>query len=352
MNKSAHFIAVTGVVAAAGMMISTSALADDGTLLIDARDYFDVIPAEAVVIEGNEATEAKVELGKMLYFEKRISKSQTISCNSCHNLSTGGVDLGKGSVGHKWAIGGRNAPTVLNSAYNLAQFWDGRAATLEDQAGGPPLNPIEMANTKEGVEHTIRSIPGYSAYFKAAYPSDNQPITYTNMTKAIAVFEATLNTPNSSFDKWLGGDEAALNASQKRGLRTFMDNGCTACHNGAAVGANSYQIFGVVEAPSEAVRPAADKGRSVVTGDEDDDYAFKVPTLRNIALTAPYFHSGETWALADAVDIMARTQMGVELDKNELADVVAFLESLTGDQPVVTYPILPPSVATTPRPQP
>ena len=335
-----------------GLAFSTSSFAQDADLRTDAMDYFEPISTEAVKLDGNEATPAKVELGKMLYFEKRLSKSQTISCNSCHNLSTGGVDLGKGSVGHKWAIGGRNAPTVLNSAYNIAQFWDGRAATLADQAGGPPLNPIEMANTVEGVEKTIRSIPGYKAYFKAAYPGASQPITYENMTKAIAVFEATLNTPNSAFDKWLGGDDKALSASAKRGLRTFIDSGCVACHNGAAVGANSFQLFGVMEDPSEAVRPAADKGLSAVSGDEADDYLFKVPTLRNIALTAPYFHSGETWALSDAVDIMARTQLGVEFSKAELADVVAFMGSLTGDQPKVVYPVLPPSVAATPRPQP
>ncbi|WP_116131831.1 cytochrome-c peroxidase [Tropicimonas sp. IMCC34043] len=294
---------------------------------------------------------ARVELGKMLYFEPRLSEGHNISCNTCHNLGTGGADLARVSLGHRWQEGGRNSPTVLNSVYNLAQFWDGRAADLQAQAGGPMVNPVEMGSTPEHVVEQLKGIPGYEAYFAAAFPGDD-PLTFENATSAIAAFEDTLITPDAPFDLFLKGDDTAMNAEQMAGLRTFIDSGCVACHNGINVGGDSYQPFGVMAAPDAAVLPPDDKGRFAVTRTEGDEYVFKVPTLRNIVLTPPYFHSGSVWDLNDAVAIMGTAQLGEELDDAQVGQIVAFLGALTGRMPQVIYPTLPPSTADTPRPQP
>ncbi|HSV28357.1 MAG TPA: cytochrome-c peroxidase [Candidatus Omnitrophota bacterium] len=290
---------------------------------------------------------ALVELGKKLYFDTRLSKSGFISCNSCHNLSMGGTDNLKTSIGHNWAKGPINAPTVLNSSMNLAQFWDGRAADLKAQAGGPIANPGEMAFTHELAVDVLQSIPGYVAEFKTVYGSDK--VTIDGVTKAIAAFEETLVTPNSRFDKWLKGDKKALSADELAGYGLFKDSGCTACHNGPAVGGNSFQKMGVV-APYNATSPA--EGRVAVTKDEADRFNFKVPTLRNVELTYPYFHDGEAATLTQAVDTMGRIQLGKSFTPEENAKIVAFLKTLTGDQPAFKLPILPPSSDKTPRPTP
>ncbi|TDE34495.1 cytochrome-c peroxidase [Antarcticimicrobium sediminis] len=321
-------------------------------LMSDAQDLFEPIPAEPPALEGNALTPEKVELGKMLYFEPRLSESHTISCNTCHQIGMGGVDMLETSRGHRWQAGGRNAPTVLNSVFNTAQFWDGRAADLAEQAGGPMVNPVEMASTTTHVVEQLKGIPGYDAYFKSAFPDDPDPINLPNAEKAIAVFETTLITPNAPFDKFLKGDETALTDMQKEGLQAFMDNGCATCHNGVNVGGNMYQPFGVVENPGAEFLPPDDKGRFQVTASVDDEYVFKVPTLRNIALTPPYFHTGKSWDLHQAVAVMGSSQLGITLSDDEVAKITAFLDSLTGDQPQIVYPTLPPSVATTPRPMP
>lgn len=288
-----------------------------------------------------------VELGKKLYFDTRLSKSGFISCNSCHNLSMGGTDNLKTSIGHNWAQGPINAPTVLNSSMNLAQFWDGRAKDLKEQAGGPIANPGEMASTHELAVGILQSIPGYVAEFKQVFGHDK--ISIEEVTKAIAAFEETLVTPNSRFDKWLKGDKKALTATEIKGYELFKDSGCTACHNGAAVGGNSFQKMGVVE-PYKANSPAT--GRVAVTKDEADRFNFKVPTLRNVELTYPYFHDGEAATLSQAVDTMGRIQLGKNFSAEENASIVAFLKTLTGDQPSFMMPILPPSSDKTPRPTP
>ena len=288
----------------------------------------------------------------MLFFDPRLSASHAISCNSCHNVGLGGADAEETSIGHQWQRGGRNAPTVLNAVYNTAQFWDGRAKDLEEQAGGPMLNPIEMASPKEHVGEQLAAIPGYVAAFKAAFPGEARPVTLANAQKAIAVFEATLVTPDATFDRYLKGDEAALTAPQKQGLRAFIDKGCVGCHKGINLGGSMYAPFGVVEKPGAEFLPPNDKGRFTVTKTATDEYVFKVPTLRNIALTAPYFHSGRCWDLHQAVAVMASSQLGTQLTATESDQIVAFLASLTGTQPKITYPILPPSVSATPRPQP
>ncbi len=290
---------------------------------------------------------AMVELGKKLFFDPRLSKSGFISCNSCHNLSMGGTDNLKTSIGHRWNQGPINAPTVLNSSMNLAQFWDGRAADLKAQAGGPIANPGEMASTHAIAVEVLQSIPAYVSEFKKVFGANTVDID--KVTTAIAAFEATLVTPDSRFDKWLKGNKKALTADETAGYKLFKDSGCVACHNGSAVGGNSYQKMGVVE-PYKATSPA--EGRIAVTGKDADRFNFKVPTLRNIELTYPYFHDGEAATLTQAVETMGRVQLGKKFTDAENAQIVAFLKTLTGKQPTFALPILPPSTDKTPRSQP
>lgn len=289
----------------------------------------------------------KVELGKKLFFDPRLSRSGFISCNSCHNLSMGGSDNLKTSIGHNWQEGPINSPTVLNSSLAVAQFWDGRAATLKEQAGGPIANPGEMAFTHDLAIDVLQSIPGYVAEFKSVFGSSR--IDIDKVTSAIAAFEETLVTPNSAFDKWLQGDDKALNARELAGYKLFKESGCVACHNGPAVGGTSFQKMGIVE-PYKTTSTA--EGRSAVTGKDEDRFNFKVPTLRNVELTYPYFHDGAAQTLEEAVEIMGRLQLGRTYSKQEVGDIVAFLKTLTGDQPSFIMPMLPPSSNDTPPPQP
>jgi cytochrome c peroxidase len=321
-------------------------------LLIRAQQLFSPIPTAPPELPGNPSTPARVELGKMLYFDPRVSASHAISCNSCHNIGLGGADAEPTSIGHRWQHGGRNAPTVFNAVFNKAQFWDGRAKDLEQQAGGPIVNPIEMASPEPHVAEQLKGTPGYRDAFDKAFPGEPSPITLGNVQKAIAVFEATLITPNAPFDRFLKGDLSALSPAQKEGLALFIDLGCASCHNGINVGGGMYAPFGVVEKPGADILPLGDKGRFTVTKTASDEYVFKVPTLRNIALTAPYFHSGQIWDLRQAVAVMGANQLGIQLTADDVDKITAFLDGLTGEQPKVIYPVLPPSVGATPHPQP
>lgn len=321
-------------------------------LMTAAQAQFKPIPATAPALPGNPATPAKILLGKMLFFDPRLSASHAISCNSCHNIGLGGVDDQETSIGHHWQRGGRNSPTVFNAVFNTAQFWDGRAKDLEAQAGGPMVNPVEMASPTAHVAEQLSATPGYVTAFQSAFPGVSGPVTLENAQRAIAVFEATLITPNAPFDKYLKGNAAALNDTQKSGLKLFMDKGCAACHNGINIGGGRYAPFGVVEKPGAAFLPPDDKGRFMVTKTASDEYVFKVPTLRNIALTAPYFHTGKAWDLRQAVAVMGTSQLGANLSEDEIDRITSFLESLTGDIPTVVYPALPPGVASTPHPEP
>ena len=299
-------------------------------------------------VEPARITEpAKVELGKQLFFDPRLSKSGFISCNSCHNLSLGGSDNLPTSIGHNWQKGPINSPTVLNSGMNIAQFWDGRAADLKAQAGGPIANPMEMGFSHDLAVYVVGSIPQYRAAFRQIYKTDQ--VTIDAITDAIAAFEKTLVTPNSRFDRWLGGDQSALTTTELDGYRLFKDVGCTGCHNGPAVGGNSFQKMGLVN-PYLTNNPA--QGVAGLTGKDADRFKFKVPTLRNVELTYPYFHDGAYWKLEEAVDVMARLQLGRQLREDEIGKITAFLKTLTGEQPKFPLPILPPSAADTPRPQP
>lgn len=345
MRKTMLLALAAGLLAMAG----GQALAADG-LMKQAQDLFKPIPDKAPEVKNNSASPDKLELGKMLFFEPRLSSSHLISCNTCHNVGWGGMDGLETSIGHGWQKGPRNAPTAINAVFNIAQFWDGRAEDLKAQAKGPVQAGVEMSNTPAQVEATLKSMPEYVAAFKKAFPSEASPVTFDNMAKAIEIFEATLITPNSKFDKYLKGDAKALNEAETKGLALFIDKGCASCHNGVNVGGNGYYPFGVVEKPGADVLPAGDKGRFAVTKTATDDYVFRAGPLRNIARTAPYFHSGKVWDLKQAVAIMGDAQLGIKLSPAEVDQITAFLTTLTGDQPKVTYPILPASTAATPKP--
>lgn len=321
-------------------------------LMKQAQGLFKPLPTQPPALPGNAASPAKVTLGKMLYFDPRLSESHAISCNSCHMIGMGGVDLQETSLGHRWQHGGRNAPTVYNAVFDVAQFWDGRAKDLEQQAGGPLVNPVEMDTTPEHAVEQLKGIPGYDAFFAKAFPGEPDALTFENIRRAIAVFEATLITPDAPFDRYLRGDASALDASQTAGLKIFIDKGCAGCHGGINVGGGMYAPFGVVERPGADILPPEDKGRFAVTKTVSDTYVFRVPSLRNVALTPPYFHSGKVWDLRQAVAIMGSSQLGAQLTDAEVDHVTAFLGSLTGRQPQVTLPTLPASGAKTPRPKP
>jgi len=322
--------------------------ADD--LLDQSRTLFKPVPDKPPALSDNALSDEKVELGKMLYFEPRLSASWLISCNTCHNVGLGGVDLLETSIGHGWQKGPRNAPTVLNAVFNIAQFWDGRAEDLKAQAKGPVQAGVEMNNTPQRVEQTLQSIPEYVERFKAAFPGEKKPVSFDNMAKAIEAFEATLLTPASRFDRYLEGDAKALSTEEKKGLKLFVQKGCAGCHKGVNLGGDGYYPFGVIEKPGAELLPPEDKGRFAVTRSATDEYVFRSPPLRNIAITPPYFHTGKVWSLRQAVGVMGTSQLGTALTEPETEAIAAFLETLTGKQPQVQYPILPASTPDTPLP--
>ncbi|HET8546992.1 MAG TPA: cytochrome-c peroxidase [Bryobacteraceae bacterium] len=326
--------------------------ADDPALLKRAQTTFKPIPEAPPALQRNPLTPEKIELGKMLYFDPRLSASWLISCNTCHNLSLGGVDLLETSIGHGWQKGPRNGPTVLNAVFNIAQFWDGRAKDLSEQAMGPVQAAVEMNSTPDRTVKTLRSIPEYVRRFEKAFAGQKDAVTFENMARAIEAFEATLLTPNSRFDQYLNGNPGALKEPEQNGLRLFMTKGCANCHNGVNVGGTAYFPFGVVEKPGADVLPRNDKGRFAVTRTASDEYVFKSPSLRNVELTAPYFHSGKVWDLRQAVAVMGSAQLGATLSEAETTDIAAFLRTLTGEQPKITYPVLPSHTRDTPLPDP
>ena len=300
---------------------------DDLSLLKRAQNLFGALP------ESTDRSTDKVLLGQELYFEKALSINNQMSCNTCHQLEKFGVDNEPTSPGHAGIRGDRNSPTVYNASYHVAQFWDGRAADLTEQAKGPILNPIEMGipDEKTAVER-IKAIEGYTAKFNRAYPNQNEPITYENIASAIGEFEKSLVTP-SRFDQYLKGQLSALSPQERKGLHTFLESGCASCHSGVTLGGNQYQKFGLVQGPYTEYTQSKkeDLGRFNLTSLEADKHVFKVPSLRNIEKTAPYFHDGSVNDLASAVKIMATTQLGKELSEQEVTDIVAFLNSLTGE---------------------
>jgi cytochrome c peroxidase len=321
---------------------------DRAALSARAKGVFGTLPSE-VANPANPITEEKIALGRMLYYDTRFSIAQEISCNSCHKLEAFGVDNEPTSVGHKGQRGARNSPTVYNAALHFAQFWDGRAADVEEQAKGPVLNPVEMGMPSEAyVLEVLDSIPGYAPLFAAAFPGDEKPISFDNFGKAVGAFERRLVTP-APIDAFIAGDLDALDDAQVAGLQTFLDTGCTTCHQGVAIGGAMYQKLGLVR-PFET----ADEGRAAITKNPADKGFFKVPSLRNVAKTGPYFHDGGLATLDDAIRTMAAVQLGRDLDDAQIASIRTFLESLTGtiDAAYVAAPDLPESGPRTPKPDP
>lgn len=273
-----------------------------------------------------------VALGQKLFFDKRLSKDDSISCASCHNLQTGGDDNMPKSVGIHDQIGDINAPTVFNSAYNIRQFWDGRARSLEEQIDGPIHNPVEMGTSWPEVIYKLKLDPQFIQHYKTAF---SMPITAKNLAFAIASFERSLVLVDSPFDQWLQGDEDAISDAAKRGYEKFKNHGCIACHQGAAVGGGLFEKIGTLNdyfADRDTITQA-DLGRYNLTGEEDQRHEFKVPSLRMVSLTAPYFHDGSVWHLSEAISKMAWYQLGIVLPPKDIEDIEAFLNSLAGEAP-------------------
>lgn len=315
-----------------------------------AKKYFSPLPAKMETAD-NPMTEAKVALGRALYYDTRLSKNHDVSCNTCHLLNNFGVDGKPVSTGHRGQTGDRNSPTVFNAALQLAQFWDGREPTVEAQALGPLINPVEMAQADHNsVIKTVASIPGYVDQFKAAFPDDKDPVNAENLGKAIGAFERGLTTP-AAFDRFLQGDDNALSDDALRGLQLFVDAQCVTCHTGPGVGGTMYQKVGVIK----PVPGIEDEGRIKITQNPKDKFFFKVPILRNVTKTAPYRHDGKIKTLDEMLDFMATYQIAKgKLSAEEKKYLTAFLQGLEGevDPAYIAEPELPPSGPNTPKPDP
>lgn len=296
---------------------------------------FEPLPAQAEAPTDNPMTEEKIDLGHMLFFENRLSRSGIISCNSCHVVGAAGVDHRSLAMGDSGRVGARNSPTVYNAAFLKSQFWDGRAATLEEQAVGPIQAHVEMDLTPDEAMYRLNE-SGYRAYFEKAFPGEDDPFTFDNLAKAIASFERTLITPGAPFDRFLEGEEDALNEIEKAGLDLFMQSGCMGCHNGPLLGGNSFMPF-----THASDQGNEDTGLHALTGDEADMYVFRVAPLRNVEFTYPYFHDGSAKTLEEAVSVMGSSQLNREFTNEEVGQIVAFLKSLSGEFPMVTHPRLP-----------
>lgn len=354
MKRLAYLLLLAGTV----MLLVACAIEDEAaapTATPTPPDYytpeiltvFQELPAE-VAPTDYAMSEALVDLGRMLFYEERISISQAMSCNTCHLLDNYGVDGLPVSLGHDGLPVARNAPTVYNAAIHVSQFWDGRAADVEEQAQGPILAAGEMGMPNpDYVVSVLRSIPGYLPLFQAAFPGEVDPINYSNVGKAIGAFERRLMT-HSEFDDLLSGSETALNDQEKRGLALFVSTGCASCHYGEAIGGERYAVLG----QAVAYPNLTDEGRYVVTGDEADKYSFKVPSLRNIAETGPYLHDGSIVSLEEMVTLMATHQLSRELTGDQVTDISAFLRALTGPLPeeYIFVPEFPASGPDTPGP--
>ncbi len=313
--------------------LSAAELKADQDLLAQAQGVFKTLPTVAENPKNPISVE-KVLLGRMLYFDTRLSKTGNNSCNSCHNLATFGVDNKATSLGDAGKNGDRNSPTVFNAALHIAQFWDGRAKDVEEQAGGPILNPVEMAlPDKKFCVDKLSKVEGYQIAFKAAFPNDKEAITYDNMTKAIGAFERKLITP-SKFDDYLKGNIAALSKEEKAGMTTFINSGCTACHSGALLGGTQFMKFGLINDYHALTGSSTkDLGKMALSKNETDKDVFKVPSLRNISKTAPYFHDGSVAELSKAIKVMGKTQLNKDLTDVEVSSIVTFLDALTADIP-------------------
>ncbi|MCK5782550.1 MAG: c-type cytochrome [Flavobacteriales bacterium] len=297
----------------------------------DANTYFAVLPKESVNPE-NPSSSAKIALGQALYFDNRLSKNQTQSCNTCHDLQNYGVDSKAVSDGDDGkSKGTRNSPTTLNASFHMSQFWDGRAKDVEEQAGMPVLNPVEMNIPSEKfLIKRLKKVAFYKEMFAAAFPDQKDPITYDNIKNAIGDFERQLITP-SKFDKYLAGDTNALNDAEKEGLSTFITQGCTTCHSGAQLGGAMMQKFPIVGNYEDYLSGTVDMGKYEETKKDMDKFMFKVPSLRNIEKTGPYMHNGGVADLGETVKLMAKAELAKDLSAEQVKSIVTFLATLTGE---------------------
>lgn len=304
--------------------------AENDTVLAMAMAVFKPIPE--LPADQSPETIAKRELGKMLFYDTRLSKNGNVSCNSCHNLNTFGNDNLPNSPGDDGIHGTRNSPTVLNASLQNMQFWDGRAKDVEQQAVMPVMNPVEMGIPHKGfLVNRLNGVKIYRDMFKAAFPGEKQPLTYENVGNAIGAFERTLVTP-SRFDKYLQGYKNALTKQEKAGLAVFMNSGCTNCHNGVDIGGGALQKFGIASDYRLFTHSKIkDEGRKAVTKNDADKDMFKVAALRNVQGTYPYFHDGSVAGLDSAIIIMGEAQLSKSLSKDDVDNIKAFLKSLTGD---------------------
>jgi cytochrome c peroxidase len=309
---------------------------EESALLARAKTYFKPLP---VVAENpdNPLSDEKITLGKRLYFDRQLSKEGNISCNSCHNLETFGVDNLPVSPGDDGTLGTRNSPTVFNAALHASQFWDGRAKDVEEQAGMPVTNPVEMSMPDETVVvERLRQSDIYPVMFAAAYPEEADPVSFENMKKAIGAFERTLITP-ARFDDYLNGNYAALSGEEKRGMETFINTGCIACHKGATLGGDILQKFALFGNYWDYTgSKTIDKGKAENTKNPADEFIFKVPSLRNIVKTAPYIHDGSMSDLAGVIRVMGKAELNKDLTEQEVQQILTFLSTLTGDIPQET----------------
>ena len=313
------------------LLSASAAQASDG--LDEYRQRFEPLPHLPPLPATNSQTEEKVELGNMLFFEPRISSSGVISCATCHNPALGWSDRIPRAVGHNGQVGERNTPTVLNSGFLDAQFWDGREPDLEAQALGPIQADVEMAMQLEHALERLAEFERYQDKFSAAYPDQEDPINADNLGQALAAFQRTLNTPDAPFDRYLRGDMGAISEQAKNGMVAFVDNGCIACHRGPNF---TDSQFHAIQVPG-----SKDLGRYVVTGEESDQYRFRTPTLRNVAATYPYMNNGATPTLEEAISVMGKEMLGREFDESTVNEIAAFLNTLTGEMPAFEVPALP-----------
>ena len=317
---------------------------EDENLLKQANKIFGPLP-QAMVSEKNPISPEKVKLGKILFYETRISVDGTVSCSRCHPIGLYAADGLQKSIGNNCKVNPRNAPTLFNTAGQISEHWIGNRVDVEDQAKQAVIGPPSFGMPSyEAVEKRLKEIKGYGPLFKEAFPQDKDPVTVDNFAKAVGAFERTLVTP-SRFDAFVKGELTALSDNQKRGLKTFVETGCMICHSSAYVGGQMYQKFGVFEPYWRYTgSKEIDGGRYVVTKNESDKYVFKVPILRNVEMTFPYFHDGSVDHLNDAIRIMGKIQLGKDLDKSQVEEIVTFLKSLTGEIPedALKVPLLPP----------
>ena len=341
------YLYMAGIWASFTVLLATAA-AQDAELLKQAQELFQPLPKDMATAEF-PITRERVELGRALFFDPRLTVDANMSCSSCHQPAFYGTDALPKPMGVKQRPHPRHVPTNLNSGTSLVIHWRGDRTNLEDQVFQALTSPITSGQPDEkAVIDRLTHIPGYAPLFKAAFPDEPQPMTLRNIAKAVGAYERTLVTP-SPFDAYLAGNQEALSPAARAGLQKFINTGCVACHNGVGVGGGMYRKFGVVEDYWKATgSEPVDKGRADVTKDPEDLYVFRVASLRNVAMTPPYFHDGSVATLPEAVKVMARVQLGVTISDADTRDIVAFLESLTGELPAnfATAPVLPAGTVT------